>query len=88
MLHAVSLAGQERAVAGVAGMFTLYDLGPDDRALVTHDNLRREMAGRLAGDLRERDLTWLDYSFPFDLSADGPDAALRRGGRGVSFREP
>jgi len=86
-LYAVSLSGRERLVTRVPGPLTLQDLAPDGRVLLTHENTRREMAGMLAGDVRERDLSWLDYSWPHDLSADGHRLLFAEGG-GVTRQKP
>ena len=79
-LYAVSLSGREHLVTRVPGPLSLQDLAPDGRVLLTHENTRREMAGMLAGDVRERDLSWLDYSGPQDLSADGHTLLFTEGG--------
>ena len=79
-LYAVSLSGRERLVTRVPGPLTLEDLAPDGRVLMTHEDTRREMAGMLAGDAREHDLSWLDYSYPNDVSADGHSLLFVEGG--------
>jgi Tol biopolymer transport system component len=70
-LWAISLSGRERLLARVPGRLTLEDIASDGRVLMTHENVRREMVGLPPGQGRERDLTWLGYSFPNALSADG-----------------
>jgi Tol biopolymer transport system component len=70
-LWAVSLSGRERLLTQVPGRLTLQDIAPDGSALLTHENVRREMVGLAPGESRERDLTWLGYSWPFGLSRDG-----------------
>jgi Tol biopolymer transport system component len=81
-LHAVDLSGRERAVARMAGVLTLHDLAADGRALLTHHVVRREMAGRAPGAAEERDLSWLDYAFPSDLSRDGSTVFFAENGEG------
>ena len=44
---------------------------PDGALLAKRVNYRREIVGVAAGDTRERNLTWLDWSFPDDISDDG-----------------
>jgi hypothetical protein len=70
-LHAVSLAGRERLLLRMAGDLTLRDVLRDGRALVSHGRTRGESRGRLAGDEKERDLTYLDGTFTVGISADG-----------------
>jgi dipeptidyl aminopeptidase/acylaminoacyl peptidase len=70
-LHAVTLAGRERLIARVPGQLTLQDVGAGGRALLTRDSARFEIAGRLPGEARERNLSWLDGSLASDLSRDG-----------------
>ncbi len=70
-LWSISLSGKQRIVARVPGDLTLQDIGRDGRVLLTRDNWRRGMTVLTPGDKGERDLTWLDWSYPADLSADG-----------------
>jgi serine/threonine protein kinase/WD40 repeat protein len=70
-LWVVSLSGRERLVTQVPGRLTLQDVAPDGRVLLTHENVRRELVGMASGESRERDLTWLGYSWPMGLSRDG-----------------
>ncbi|HYX22113.1 MAG TPA: hypothetical protein VFA98_14825, partial [Thermoanaerobaculia bacterium] len=43
----------------------------DGRVLFTQDTSRVPIAGRMAGEARERDLTWFDWSLARDISRDG-----------------
>ena len=70
-LYAVTLSGRLRAVVGAPGGVRLHDIAPDGRVLLTTDNQRAELYGIAAGEEKERDLTWLDFSVPEDISADG-----------------
>jgi serine/threonine protein kinase/Tol biopolymer transport system component len=70
-LYAVSLSGPERLLAREPGTLTLQDVGRDGRVLLTRDVLRVGMMGLGEGDSKERDLSWLDWSAPDDLSSDG-----------------
>ncbi|HEY3156075.1 MAG TPA: protein kinase [Candidatus Eisenbacteria bacterium] len=69
-LYAVSLSGDLRVVARVPGGVTLHDISRDGRVLLTSDDQRSDLCGLLAGDETERDLTWLDFSIPADISPD------------------
>ena len=50
---------------------SLEDIGRDGRVLFRMNSSRREIVGFSAGDKEERNLTWLNWSFPIDLTADG-----------------
>jgi len=70
-LSAVSLSGKERLLAREPGTLTLQDVSRDGRVLVTRDVPRVGMVGMTGGSNKERDLSWLDWSAPKDLSTDG-----------------
>jgi eukaryotic-like serine/threonine-protein kinase len=70
-LYATTLSGHERLVARMPGSLMLLDIWKDGRALLTRSSWRRELTGLSGKDGKEIDLSWLDYSFPADLSADG-----------------
>jgi serine/threonine protein kinase/Tol biopolymer transport system component len=70
-LTAVSLAGKERLLAREPGTLTLQDVARDGRVLLTRDVPRVGMVGLTAGNNKERDLSWMDWSAPKDLSDDG-----------------
>ena len=70
-LSAVTLSGKERLLAREPGTLTLQDVARDGRVLITRDVPRVGMVGTSAGSNKERDLSWLDWSAPRDLSLDG-----------------
>jgi len=70
-LSAVDLKGKERLLAREPGTLTLQDVARDGRVLLTRDVPRVGMVGLAPGATKERDLSWLDWSAPRDLSADG-----------------
>jgi Tol biopolymer transport system component len=70
-LSAVSLAGKQRLVTRIPGTLALFDVWRDGRVLLARAGRRREMMALYAGENKERDLSWLDYSYPADISADG-----------------
>jgi eukaryotic-like serine/threonine-protein kinase len=81
-LYAVTLSGQQRLVARVPGVLILHDFSRDGRVLLARENWRREVTGLSTGGNEERDLTWLDWSFPTDLSADGKTLLFEEQGEG------
>jgi Tol biopolymer transport system component/predicted Ser/Thr protein kinase len=70
-LSAVNLSGRERLLAREPGTLTLQDVAKDGRVLITRDVPRVGMVGVTSGSAKERDLSWLDWSAPKDLSVDG-----------------
>jgi DNA-binding winged helix-turn-helix (wHTH) protein/Tol biopolymer transport system component len=73
-LFAVDLHGRQRTLLQIPGGITLQDISPDGRVLLTVDNERiGTMALSPAG---ERDLSWLDISFPLAVSPDGKQVLL------------
>ena len=70
-LSAVNLNGKERLLAREPGTLTLQDVARDGRVLLTRDVPRVGIVGLAPGAKKERDLSWLDWSAPKDLSADG-----------------
>jgi dipeptidyl aminopeptidase/acylaminoacyl peptidase len=71
VLRRVSPSGKARPSISLAGSFIPEDIAPDGRLLAKRANYRREIVGVAAGESRERNLTWLDWSFPDDISDDG-----------------
>jgi eukaryotic-like serine/threonine-protein kinase len=70
-ITAVSLSGKQRLVTRVPGSLVVFDIWRDGRVLLARADRRREVMALYAGQTKERDLSWLDYSYPADLSADG-----------------
>ncbi len=70
-LDAVTLSGAQRIVARVPAALQLEDIGRDGKVLLSRQSWRRELSGMIAGMAKEQDFSWLDYSFPAELSADG-----------------
>jgi len=70
-LYAVTLDGRLRVVTRVPGGLKLHDIARNGRVLVARESYRAGILGLPPGESRERDLSWLDYSFAADVSADG-----------------
>jgi DNA-binding winged helix-turn-helix (wHTH) protein/Tol biopolymer transport system component len=70
-IHAVDLQGNVRLEYSAPGGVTLEDVAPDGRVLLTRDEQRAGMMARTPDAAGERDLSWLDWSMPVNLSADG-----------------
>jgi serine/threonine protein kinase/Tol biopolymer transport system component len=70
-LYATSLDGKQRIVARLPGALMLLDIAKDGRVLLVRATWRRELLGVFASDAKQHELSWLDYTYPADLSADG-----------------
>jgi Tol biopolymer transport system component/predicted Ser/Thr protein kinase len=81
-LYAVNLSGIIRLLARVPGELTLLDVDRDGNVLLTRGNDRAGMIGLAPGESKERDLSWLDWSVPGDLSPDGRTVLFGETGEG------
>ena len=70
-LYATSLSGKQRIVARLPGALMLLDIAKDGRVLLVRATWRRELLGVFSDDPKQHELSWLDYTYPSDLSADG-----------------
>ncbi len=69
-LYAVTPAGKLRVVTRVPGGLKLHDVARSGRVLLTRESPRVGVLAMLQGDTRERDMSFLDYSFAADLTPD------------------
>ena len=67
---ATSLSGKSRLVWNSPGA-ALADIGRDGKVLFAQNSSRREIVGLAAGEKEERNLSWLNWSFPLGLTPDG-----------------
>jgi len=81
-LYAVNLSGTVRLLARVPGELTLLDVRRDGSVLLTRGNDRAGLIGLAPGETKERDLSWLDWSVPGDLSSDGRTVLFGETGEG------
>ena len=81
-LYAVTLSGKERVIFRTLTGIHLFDIGADGRVLLAQELRRRELWGRAAGALEDRDLSWLDTSAPVQLAADGKMLVFSEQGEG------
>ena len=80
-LYAVDLSGKRRLVEKAPGRLVLHDVSRDGTLLLERNSHRLEMRG-LAEDQDDVDLSWFDFSFPADLSADGKTVLFYESGEG------
>jgi Tol biopolymer transport system component len=70
-VHAVDLQGRERLLYRIPGSVDVEDVARDGRLLLSVRQGQPRIFGRRAGDDRDRELSWLDYSIVQFLSRDG-----------------
>src|SRR3984885_9007223 len=88
-LNAVTLSGHDRIIARVPASLQLEDISQNGLVLLSRQSWRRELSGLITGTPKEQDFSWLDYSFPAELAADGKrllfDEEGMGGGEGYSI---
>jgi serine/threonine protein kinase/Tol biopolymer transport system component len=84
-LYATTLDGKERMVLRLPGAVMIFDIFKDGRVLLMRASWRRELIGMNADDAKQRDLSWLDYTYPADISADGKMLLFDEEGGGGSL---
>jgi serine/threonine protein kinase/Tol biopolymer transport system component len=85
-ITAVTLSGKQRLVTRVPGSLVIFDIWRDGRVLLARADRRREVMSMSDGAAKERDLSWLDYSYPADLSNDGKTLLFDEEGIGGGVR--
>ncbi len=70
-LRAVTLSGKQRLIAQAPGPVRFHDVSRDGRALVERDSTQFIAFALAPGATRERDISWLEWSIPRDISPDG-----------------
>ena len=84
-LYATTLDGKERMVLRLPGAVMIFDIFKDGRVLLMRASWRRELIGMTADDSKQRDLSWLDYTYPADISPDGKTLLFDEEGGGGSL---
>ncbi|HVI07981.1 MAG TPA: protein kinase [Candidatus Binatia bacterium] len=83
-LYATALDGKMRTIARLPGALMLYDIARDGRVLLVRASWRRELIG-IGADGKQHELSWLDYSYPAELSPDGKTLLFDEEGGGGSL---
>jgi len=84
-LYATTLDGKERMVLRLPGAVMIFDIFKDGRVLLMRASWRRELVGMTTDDAKQHDLSWLDYTYPADISADGKTLLFDEEGGGGSL---
>ena len=77
------MSGKLRLVIRMPGTLELDDISGDGRVLLAHHDTQQSVRGSDPGKREESDLSWLDNSFPADLSPDGTTLLLNEWGEGT-----
>ncbi|HXY08130.1 MAG TPA: WD40 repeat domain-containing serine/threonine protein kinase [Terriglobales bacterium] len=83
-LYATTLDGKMRTIARLPGALMLYDIARDGRVLLVRASWRRELIG-FGAEGKQHELSWLDYSYPAQLSSDGRTLLFDEEGGGGSL---
>jgi Tol biopolymer transport system component len=70
-IFAADLRGRRRVLYRATGDASLLDVSREGRIILARQNNQREMRAFRQGDTEERDLSWLDWTYPRDISSDG-----------------
>jgi Tol biopolymer transport system component len=81
-LYAVALNGTQRDLLHIPGRLHLFDISKDGEVLITNEASRLETYGRHAGQDRDIDLSWFDWTIGRAVSHDGQWAVLEEDGEG------
>jgi Tol biopolymer transport system component len=81
-IHAVDRSGRVRLVNRIPGVSTIKDISRDGRVLLANETYRLGILCRRAGDPKESELSWLDFSLVTDVSPDGSEILLTESGDG------
>jgi hypothetical protein len=84
-IHALAVGGGERIVQRGPGSIQIADIAADGRAAIVHGVYRAGMVGFIEGGNHERDVSWMDWSRPSDLSSDGKTLLFGESGVGAGF---
>jgi eukaryotic-like serine/threonine-protein kinase len=84
-LYAITMDGKERMVLRLPGAVMIFDIFKDGRVLLMRASWRRELIGMTADESKQHDLSWLDYTYPADLSGDGKTLLFDEEGGGGSL---
>jgi hypothetical protein len=81
-VHVMTPGREPRTITRTPGNITVWDAVRDGRLVTAQTDDRTMMAVHLPGDDADRDLSWLDGSYPMDLSADGTQILFAEFGQG------
>ena len=86
-VYAVNLSGKERLVYEAPGALIIHDISPSGKVILTAIKARTGISARAPGETHERSLSWFDWSFLSDISADGKKILFSETGTAVGANE-
>jgi Tol biopolymer transport system component len=81
---AVTPAGKTRVVYRGLGDMAIFDCSRDGKVLLSRSVNQREIAFGRAGEARERDLSWFDWSYPVDMLTSADTILFYESGLGTA----
>jgi eukaryotic-like serine/threonine-protein kinase len=81
-MYAVTLAKRERLLTRGPDALFVQDISRDGHTLVQRVYRRKGLYGLLAGQIKESDLSWLEWTHIADISADGRTILFMEAGEG------
>ena len=79
-VFAIDLRGRRRVLYRATGDVTLLDVSRDGRTVLARQGNQREMRSLRAGETQERDLSWLDWTYPeTSLGTEARSSSMNRG---------
>ncbi len=81
-LYGVDLSGRLRDLLHIPGRLHLFDISRDGQVLLTNEATRQELYGHRAGQAKDVDLSWFDWSLGRSLSSDGQWVVVEEDGEG------
>ncbi len=82
-IYALDSSGKERLIYGAPGGLDIHDISRSGQVLLTADKSRAAIYALTPGEKRERNLSWLDWSFVIDISSDGKTILFSESGEAV-----
>ncbi len=75
-IYSLGISGKQREVRSFTGLIRLDDISASGQLLLSRDVWRTGMEFHGAGELQDRDLSWLDATIASDISPDGSNVAF------------
>ncbi|HKD16402.1 MAG TPA: hypothetical protein VKG23_00945, partial [Thermoanaerobaculia bacterium] len=81
----VSTDGHQEIVTRIPEYGSIEDVSREGKLLLSVVPIRREIVGLAPGETRERNLSWLDWSYPTGLSKDARELLFEEQNRGPDY---
>jgi Tol biopolymer transport system component len=82
-IYALDLFGKERLIYRAPSGLTIHDINREGLVLLTADKVRIGISAHVAGENRDRSLSWFDWSAVTDMSPDGKAIIFSETGEAV-----